>query len=88
MPSIEALNRMTQSIAGCDWDALKYPEHRIQVMTLAIAHEGNEIQDAIEGHMSELLKEAVKLNEQMDTLTDQMYHVSIWFEKSRLWEGL
>lgn len=87
MPSPEALDSMAQKIAGCDWDGLKYPEHRVQIMTLALADERNAILDAIEGHLGELKPVMEKVVTHLDELTDHTYHVSLWFEKSKLWEG-
>ena len=87
MASPEALDSMALAIAGVKWDALQYPEHRIQIMTLVLADERNAILDAIEGHMSNLLTQAVKINEQMDYLTDHTGPIMEWFDKSKLWEG-
>jgi len=87
MPSIEALDSMSQLIANVRWADLKFPDHRAQVMALALSDEHNAILDAIEGHLGSLVAETEKIEKQLDLVTDFLQPVCIWFEKSKLWEG-
>jgi hypothetical protein len=87
MPSAEALNSMSQLIARCNWDQLQYPDHRAQVMSLAIADERNAILDAIEGHLGEVKPLLEQVGTHLEELTNHTDHMALWFEKSKLWEG-
>lgn len=87
MPSYEALDSMAQKIAGCHWAELKFPEHRVQVMTLALADERNQILDAIEGHLSTNNEKLEEIDKGLTEIIEDLGHVGQWFKSSKVFTG-
>lgn len=70
-----------------DDDKLTMTFTRVEWRLLAIAAMKLRPTDVIEGHLDAINKEQARHGEFVESIDAGISHVSLWFEKSKLWEG-